>query len=108
MEYPVEENLDVPEAAADSLDFILEEPGAEEKLPVTADELFDDFVFEFARLKNVQIERVAFPLPVVMHGKDTVWFKRSIGNMSPSSCGRIIIPYSSTTKVRWRWKSAPT
>lgn len=76
VEYPVEENIDVPEAAADSLDFILEEPGAEEKLPVTADELFDDFVFEFARLKNVQIERVAFPLPVVMHGKDTVWIQK--------------------------------
>lgn len=71
----MEENLDAPEAAADSLDFIMVEPEAEEKLPETADELFDDFVFEFARLKKVQIERVAFPLPVVTHG-DTTWIQK--------------------------------
>lgn len=74
VEYPVEENLDAPEASSDSLDFIMAEPETEEKLPETADELFDDFVFEFARLKKVQVERVAFPLPVVTHG-DTAWIQ---------------------------------
>ena len=41
-------------------------------LPEQADELFDDFIFEFARLAKVQRERTRFPLPLVVQG-DTTW-----------------------------------
>lgn len=44
----------------------------DEELPKRADELFDDFIFEFARLKKVRLERVEFPLLSVVRG-DTVW-----------------------------------
>lgn len=43
----------------------LEEPGlliTEEPLPVTVDELFDDFIFNFASNRQLQLERIAFPL----------------------------------------------
>ena len=38
-------------------------------LPKAADELFDDFIFNFAANKKLQKERVRFPLPVVIAGK---------------------------------------
>lgn len=59
---------DIPDTLA-----LVSEPEVEEVLPETADELFDDFVFEFARLKKVQRERVKFPLPVILPGSDTLW-----------------------------------
>ena len=71
VEYPEDETADSAREAADSIEFIVK-PESEEKLPDTADELFDDFVFEFARLKSVQLKRVNFPLPVVEFG-DTTW-----------------------------------
>ena len=46
--------------------------GADEELPERADELFDDFIFEFARLKKLQLARVKFPLPSIANG-DTTW-----------------------------------
>lgn len=53
-----------------------EEPGlliSEKPLPVTVDELFDDFIFNFASNRQLQLERIAFPL-VVNSGtrKDTI------------------------------------
>ncbi len=36
----------------------------EEPLPVTVDELFDDFIFNFASNSQLQLERIAFPLLV--------------------------------------------
>lgn len=74
VEYPVADKVDSIEALCDSLDYIVE-PEGEERLPETADELFDDFIFEFARLKKVQIERVKFPLPLVGAGGDTLWIQ---------------------------------
>ncbi len=45
---------------------------SDEELPERADELFDDFIFEFARLEKVRLDRVEFPLPLIVRG-DTVW-----------------------------------
>ena len=63
-------------------DFLTESPDsffstatAEEELSDRADELFDDFIFDFARLRKVQSERVSFPLLSVVRG-DTVWIMR--------------------------------
>ena len=51
----------------------LDELIAEEPMPVTVDELFDDFIFNFASNKRLQMERIDFPL-VINSGakKDTV------------------------------------
>ncbi len=38
---------------------------AEEPVPKAADELFDDFIFNFAANKRLQYSRIKFPLPVV-------------------------------------------
>lgn len=73
VEYPVEEMSDSLVVSSDSLAFVTEIE-EEEDLPETADELFDDFVFEFARLKKVQMERVKFPLPVIKNN-DTTWVR---------------------------------
>lgn len=43
----------------------------EEAMPVAADELFDDFFFNFAASRKVQRERINFPLPVNTYGKVT-------------------------------------
>lgn len=42
---------------------------AEEPMPVTADELFDDFIFNFAANRKLQLERTVFPLPVDSAGE---------------------------------------
>ena len=38
-------------------------------MPKTADELFDDFVFNFAANRRLQLKRIVFPLPVYRNGK---------------------------------------
>ena len=38
-------------------------------MPKAADELFDDFVFNFAANRKLQRERIVFPLPVYRNGK---------------------------------------
>ena len=40
-------------------------------MPKAADELFDDFFFNFAGNRKLQRERIQFPLPVVTGGKTT-------------------------------------
>lgn len=52
-------------AAADSTDALI----AETPMPKAADELFDDFVFNFAANKKLQFRRIHFPLPVYTDGK---------------------------------------
>lgn len=47
----------------------LEQLITETPMPRAADELFDDFLFNFAANKRLQMERVAFPLPVTRNGK---------------------------------------
>ena len=50
---------------------------AETPMPKAADELFDDFFFNFAANKKLQIERTQFPLPVEKAGKtDTIGKKQ--------------------------------
>lgn len=44
---------------------------AEEVLPVNADELFDDFIFDFSQNEKVQLARISFPLSVVNNGETT-------------------------------------
>ncbi len=63
----------VVDSTFDSQDSLVFPTGtADEVLPERADELFDDFIFEFARLEKVRIGRVDFPLPRVVRG-DTAW-----------------------------------
>jgi hypothetical protein len=38
-------------------------------MPKAADELFDDFIFNFAANRNLQMERILFPLPVTRNGQ---------------------------------------
>lgn len=52
------------QAAADSSAASLSETD-EEAMPTGADELFDDFFFNFAASKRLQLERTSFPLRVV-------------------------------------------
>ena len=49
----------------------LEQLIAETPMPRAADELFDDFLFNFAANRNLQMERVVFPLPTTRNGKTT-------------------------------------
>ncbi len=42
---------------------------AETPMPKAADELFDDFVFNFAANRKLQVKRILFPLPVYRNGK---------------------------------------
>lgn len=49
----------------------LEQLITETPMPRAADELFDDFLFNFAANRNLQMERVNFPLPNVRNGKTT-------------------------------------
>ena len=38
-------------------------------MPKAADELFDDFIFNFAANRKLQMERISFPLPVTRNGQ---------------------------------------
>lgn len=51
-------------AAADTMDQII----AETPMPKAADELFDDFIFNFAANRKLQMKRIVFPLAVVTNG----------------------------------------
>ena len=59
---------DSVDAMADTLDQII----AEAPMPKAADELFDDFFFNFAANRKLQMKRIVFPLPVV-NGNDTTF-----------------------------------
>lgn len=55
----ITDSLGIDTMATDTLDNII----AEEPLPKAADELFDDFIFNFAANKRLQLKRIKFPLP---------------------------------------------
>lgn len=57
----------VPADSIDSISALVEE----EPMPATADELFDDFFFNYAASRKVQKKRTTFPLPVTVYGKTT-------------------------------------
>lgn len=58
--------------AADSLEQLI----TDTPMPQAADELFDDFLFNFVANRRLQLERVAFPLTVTRNG-DTTRTQRS-------------------------------
>lgn len=62
---PAADSLSVDSVAdttlnADTLEQLIEE----QPMPVAADELFDDFIFNFAANRKLQWKRIKFPLPV--------------------------------------------
>ena len=69
---PEETPVDTPAVnadttAADSLEQLI----TDTPMPRAADELFDDFLFNFVANKQLQMERVAFPLTVTRNGDTT-------------------------------------
>ena len=60
-EAPLDSVDNVEAAAADTMELLIEET----PMPKAADELFDDFLFNFAANRKLQAERIVFPLPVV-------------------------------------------
>ena len=55
----------------------IEEIIAETPMPKAADELFDDFFFNFAANRKLQIKRIEFPLPIVTGKKTTYLAKKN-------------------------------
>lgn len=55
---------DTVEVLADTMECTAEEEEGAQPLPKAMDELFDDFIFNFARNKHLQRTRIRFPLPV--------------------------------------------
>ncbi len=53
---------------------------AETPMPKAADELFDDFFFNFAANRKVQMSRIKFPLPIYT-GKDSVMVQKKLWKM---------------------------
>jgi len=72
---------------ADTIDSSSEVPDSTEKvisdtpMPKAADELFDDFFFNFAANKKLQFKRILFPLPV-NNGKDSIMMKKKDWKMN--------------------------
>lgn len=62
---PLEDTLSVDSAKVDSITELVEE----EPMPLAADELFDDFFFNYAASRKIQKERTNFPLPIISYGK---------------------------------------
>src|SRR5574344_1323072 len=85
---------------ADSISQVVEET----PMPVAADELFDDFFFNFAASRKVQKERVKFPLPVDNFGKQSVMehnaWRRERFFMSQGYYTLIFNKYSQTRLVK--------
>ena len=61
----VDTDADTVSCAEDSLDGVAEEEElANQPMPASAEKLFDDFFFNFASSRQLQMERIAFPLKV--------------------------------------------
>ena len=60
-EAPPDSVDNVEAVAADTMELLIEET----PMPKAADELFDDFLFNFAANRKLQTERIVFPLPVI-------------------------------------------
>lgn len=60
---------------ADTLEVLLNE----QPMPKAADELFDDFFFNYAANRKLQRERTDFPLPCEMYGKTSMRQKKDWG-----------------------------
>lgn len=55
----------LPPVDSDSVETLI----AATPMPKAAEELFDDFIFNFAANKRLQLDRIAFPLPEYMEGE---------------------------------------
>lgn len=64
---PAEDSLAVDTTSVDSLE-TEEDMIAETPMPKAADELFDDFIFNFSANKKLQMSRITFPLPIIKNG----------------------------------------
>lgn len=60
-EAPADSTAREDSVVADTLEELIENA----PMPKAADELFDDFIFNFAASKKVQLSRIHFPLPVI-------------------------------------------
>lgn len=58
--------------AVDTMDKLI----SEQPMPKAADELFDDFIFNFAANRKLQMARIKFPLKVV-DGENTTYIKKA-------------------------------
>lgn len=67
------DSLDVDTLEKDTLESLIEET----PMPKAADELFDDFLFNFAANKKLQYERIDFPLQSDNFGKASTLDRRS-------------------------------
>ena len=54
-------------AAVDTMEMLI----SETPMPKSADELFDDFFFNYAANRKLQLKRTAWPLPSISGGKTT-------------------------------------
>ena len=61
----VADTLPADTSKVDTLDNLI----SETPMPKAADELFDDFIFNFAANRKLQMKRIKFPLPVDRFGK---------------------------------------
>lgn len=66
-----DEALDSLQADSLAIDSLLDGDFSQIVVPKSADELFDDFIFNFAGNKKMQRERIVFPLTVVINGKES-------------------------------------
>jgi len=71
---PANDSVEAPTdtAAVDTMEQLI----AEAPMPKAADELFDDFFFNFAANRSLQAKRIQFPLTVTTDGKATTMEKR--------------------------------
>lgn len=71
------DTIDLSSEAPDSMEKVI----SETPMPKAADELFDDFFFNFAANKKLQFKRIVFPLPV-NNGKDSMLMKKEEWKMN--------------------------
>ena len=71
------DTIDSSSEASDSTEKVI----SETPMPKAADELFDDFFFNFAANKKLQFKRIVFPL-TVNNGKDSIMMKKEDWKMN--------------------------
>ena len=74
-------------AVTDTMETII----AEAPMPRAADELLDDFIFNFAANKKLQFKRIHFPLPLCVAAIQRMCLLIS-GRWNTFLCNKIIIP----------------
>ena len=74
-ETPADSTMATDSTATDSIADSLADSMANLPMPKAADELFDDFIFNFAANKNLQRERILFPLRKINGSKEELLSK---------------------------------